>query len=300
MKKFLFTFVLGFISIGLVFYFFTLQSFQFIEVTKMKLHGVKVINSPEYNYYEKNNCIDLKGCQCILLLHGLGDFALTWEKIMSMDKSKFSKSLHFYAPELTISKDHKLKNIEDYNIQREAERVSHYFFPRCESWVVAGNSLGGWMSIFMSLKNDKIKGLLLLGPAGLKKDYSHITGYFLNPDIAGAKSFYHKLYYKTKDVPDFIFQRIVERAKNQTVVEQLKAITENDYLEKYLGKLKVPVFYVWGEADGVIPPAWGSEFQALTPGSELEVLKECGHVPQKECPDKVEEKLNQLLHRLAN
>lgn len=298
MKKIFSAMLLGFITISLVFYFFTIQIFQFVEMTKMKLHGVKLHDASEYQYFEKNNCEDLKNCQCVLLLHGLGDFALTWEKMMTMDKSAYVKGVHFFAPNLTISKDHRLKELQDYNIQKYAMRISDYFLPKCNSWVIVGNSFGAWMSIFMSLKNDSVKALVLLGPAGLKKDYSHITRYFLNPNIESARDFYHKIYFKTYNVPDFIFKRIVERAKNQTVVEQLKSITDDDYLEKYLKHIKVPVEYVWGKADRVIPPTWGSEFHELTPGSSLDVIKGCGHVLQKECPDQAVIKLNEVLTHL--
>lgn len=264
-------------SIGLVFYFFTLQSFQQIEIARMKWDGISSIETPRFHYFEKNNCSDNKSCQCVLLLHGLGDFALTWRKMLSENKASYVKDLHFFAPNLPGAlSTPKLKDQKDYNVQNLARLVENEFIPKCNSWVVVGNSYGGWMSVFLGLDNEKIKGLLLLAPAGLKKDYSFLTDYFLHPTIQGARNFYNKIYYNPKDLPDILFRRVVERLESQPVVDQLKAITDQDYIEPYLPELKIPVWYLWGDADGVIPMEWSGEYTNLTAQNSLRVIKSVG------------------------
>ena len=44
----------------------------------------------------------------------------------------------------------------------------------------------------------------------------------------------------------------------------------------------MPTLIVWGDDDKVIPPAYGPAFQKLIPGSQLEIIKDCGHAPQIE------------------
>lgn len=296
MKKLFYAVVLVFLSIGLVFYFFTLQSFQEIEIARMRWNGISSVVDSDFHYFEKNNCSDGRNCQCVLLLHGLGDFALTWRKMLSENKSTFAKDVHFFAPNLPGSlSTPKLKSQEEYNVQNMARIVSEAFIPKCDSWIVVGNSYGGWMAVFMALNLEKVKGLLLLAPAGLKKDYRYLTDYFLNPTVDGAREFYKRLYAKPKDVPDFIFARVAERLKTQTVTEQLKAVTNADYLEPHFSKIKVPVRYVWGDADQVLPAAWSDTYVNATPGSQLKIIKNCGHVPQKECTTEVLAELNALL-----
>ncbi|MES2769656.1 MAG: alpha/beta hydrolase [Bdellovibrionota bacterium] len=296
MKKLFYAVVLIFLSIGLVFYFFTLQTFQQIEIARMKWAGVSSIVDTNFHYFEKNNCTDEKNCQCVLLIHGLGDFALTWRNMLSEPKSSFAKNIHFFAPNLPGSlSSPKLKSQDDYNVQNMARLVSEAFIPKCDSWIVVGNSYGGWMAVFMALNLKQIKGLLLLAPAGLKKDYGYLTDYFLNPTVEGARGFYKKLYYNPKDVPDFIFERVVTRLKTQTVIEQLKSITNADYLELHLPRIQIPVSYVWGDADQVIPAEWSESYVRATPNSHYKLLKNCGHVPQKECFSEVLSELNALL-----
>ena len=296
MKKFFCACVLIFLPVGLVFYFFTLESFQEIEMARMRLSGISSVVTPKFHYFEKNNCSDAKDCQCVLLLHGLGDFALTWRKILSEDKSLFTKNVHLFAPNLPGALSTPwLKSQEDYNVQNMARLVSEEFSNKCDSWVVVGNSYGGWMAVFMAVNLPSVKGLLLLSPAGVKKDYSHLTGYFLNPTLEGAKSFYRKLYYNPKGLPDFIFEQVVARARAQPVVMQMKSITDNDYIEPYLEKIKIPVRYAWGDSDQVIPTEWADYYVKLTPNASLKILKNCGHVPQKECTNEVLSELNALL-----
>lgn len=296
MKKLFMAIPLIILIIGLGLYFFTLEVFQSVEVFRMKSEGVHSVVDSSGHYFEKNNCVGGEKCQCVLLIHGLGDFALTWRQMLSENKASFAQATHFFAPNLPGAlATPKLYNTSDYNVQKLAQKISNDFLPKCESWIVVGNSYGGWMAVFMALNSEKIKGLLLLGPAGLNKDYSHITNYFLNPTVSGAKDFYHRLYANPKNVPDFIFKRVVERAKTQPVVDQLRTITENDYLDSHLKNLKIPVRYVWGEADGVIPAAWAKFYADLTPNSHLEFIKGCGHVPQKECFREVLPELNELL-----
>src|SRR5690606_12598102 len=98
---------------------------------------------------------------------------------------------------------------EDYNVQNLTRYIADNFLHKCDSWFVVGNSYGGWLATLMTAHSNKVKGLLLLAPAGLDKDYSHIVDYFLKPDVPGAKDFYKKIYAKPKPVPNFIFEQVV-------------------------------------------------------------------------------------------
>jgi len=47
----------------------------------------------------------------------------------------------------------------------------------------------------------------------------------------------------------------------------------------------VPTLLIWGEQDGLVPPAFGEAYQALIPGSRLVVLPSAGHAPFDEQKD---------------
>jgi len=51
-----------------------------------------------------------------------------------------------------------------------------------------------------------------------------------------------------------------------------------------LPQLKVPVLYVTGDDDRIVPADGTKEAAKLTPGSTLVVVAECGHLPHEEKP----------------
>jgi pimeloyl-ACP methyl ester carboxylesterase len=52
-----------------------------------------------------------------------------------------------------------------------------------------------------------------------------------------------------------------------------------------LPALKMPIRYIHGEKDIMMPPAMGEAAQALTPNSDLVVVSGVGHLPEDEDPD---------------
>jgi pimeloyl-ACP methyl ester carboxylesterase len=51
-----------------------------------------------------------------------------------------------------------------------------------------------------------------------------------------------------------------------------------------LGQVKTPTLLVWGEQDAVIPLEAAKTLQSWIPGSQLQVIPSCGHLPQQEKP----------------
>jgi pimeloyl-ACP methyl ester carboxylesterase len=59
----------------------------------------------------------------------------------------------------------------------------------------------------------------------------------------------------------------------------------NPHLHKWLHRISVPTLVLWGDHDKLIPPQYGAAYRQLIPGSTLEIIKDCGHVPQTEKSD---------------
>jgi pimeloyl-ACP methyl ester carboxylesterase len=56
-------------------------------------------------------------------------------------------------------------------------------------------------------------------------------------------------------------------------------------LHKRLHRVKAPTLVVWGENDRLIPSAYAEEFGKRIKGSKVEIVKNCGHIPQVEKTD---------------
>ena len=57
----------------------------------------------------------------------------------------------------------------------------------------------------------------------------------------------------------------------------------NEIIAEY-PTISVPTLILWGLDDEVIPLKFGKLLHEAIPGSRLEIIDKCGHVPQEECP----------------
>jgi pimeloyl-ACP methyl ester carboxylesterase len=56
-------------------------------------------------------------------------------------------------------------------------------------------------------------------------------------------------------------------------------------LRDVLRSIAVPTLLVVGASDGIIAPRWNRRTAGAIPGARFEVIPDCGHTPQEECPD---------------
>jgi pimeloyl-ACP methyl ester carboxylesterase len=58
----------------------------------------------------------------------------------------------------------------------------------------------------------------------------------------------------------------------------------NPALARWLHRIHVPSLVLWGEADGIVSPAYGRAYTDLIPGARFECIPEAGHHPELEQP----------------
>jgi pimeloyl-ACP methyl ester carboxylesterase len=75
--------------------------------------------------------------------------------------------------------------------------------------------------------------------------------------------------------------------KNRATVMRLayRPRFHNPGLAKWLHRIDVPTLLLWGEKDGLVPPAFGEAYRRLIPDARLVVLPEAGHAPFDEQKD---------------
>jgi pimeloyl-ACP methyl ester carboxylesterase len=69
-------------------------------------------------------------------------------------------------------------------------------------------------------------------------------------------------------------------------------------LTNVLPTIDVPTMVVSGASDPVISASWNRRTAAAIPGARYEVIGDCGHTPQEECPDQLLELLRDFLDDL--
>jgi pimeloyl-ACP methyl ester carboxylesterase len=66
-----------------------------------------------------------------------------------------------------------------------------------------------------------------------------------------------------------------------------------------LPRLTMPTLLIWGECDRIVPAHQARQASARLTRGQLVLLPNCGHVPQLEQPNRVEEVLSQFLKNAA-
>ncbi len=67
-------------------------------------------------------------------------------------------------------------------------------------------------------------------------------------------------------------------------------------LSKELGKIKCPVYLIWGSDDNITPAYVAKEFERLIGNSQLEIIEKCGHAAMMEKP----KEFNVILEKFLN
>ncbi len=158
-----------------------------------------------------------------------------------------------------------------------------------EQVCLGGVSLGGWIAAEIAVRwPERVKKLWLADAPGLWVEgmplgdlFRHSQNrdklrelLFFDPQSALAALV-------IKDQPDDLMMLYAYQA--MTVLARM--VWTRPYDPKLAARLKriaCPTLLLWGDHDKLVPPAFGAEYQKHIPGSELKLLKDCGHLPMFE------------------
>ncbi len=239
----------------------------------------------------------------ILCLHGMGASLFTWR--------------HFVA---AFSQNHKLITVDfrgsgkspkpldtHYSIEEHANDIYELIIKEnLTNLTLVGNSLGGAVALLVAIRlteqdPSRLAKLVLIASGGDKKRlplHLRLLRSFLgkamlqlSPSKIAAHMVLRVCYYDkskaTKEQVVAYANPFKDRAgKNALLQTARQCIPQN--FDEVLAKLKsitVPTFILWGRQDAIIPVSVGEQLHQLIPNSTLEIIEQCGHIPQEENPD---------------
>lgn len=156
-----------------------------------------------------------------------------------------------------------------------------------ESPIVVGHSMGGMIAAEMAAINTQtIQRLALICPAGLWLDDVEIADlYALLPYEMPALLFHNAEAGAAMmtgggdpNDPDFLVNYMVNRAKTLGQASKILFPIPDRGLADRLYRVTAKTEIIWGESDGLIPPAYGKAFHEKIAGSNLTVVKEASHM----------------------
>ncbi|MFI5347336.1 MAG: alpha/beta fold hydrolase [Elusimicrobiota bacterium] len=241
--------------------------------------------------YERNGCLPGKPCRCVALIHGLGDSALTWDKML-MDPRAGRAGLRLLAPDMPgADGSAPPADSSGWAIRAQARTLRTALESRCPEWTVAGNSLGGWTSLWLALDWPAgVHDLVLADAAGIEDPSGRqveSARVLAEPTLPLLKEFSRRARYRDREIPERAWISALASIKGRHTYELVHGLRREELLDSRLPGLRAPATIIWGDADGIIPIAVGARLHRLIKGSRYEVAKRCGHLPQQECPEVV-------------
>jgi pimeloyl-ACP methyl ester carboxylesterase len=164
-----------------------------------------------------------------------------------------------------------------------------------KSPAIVGHSFGGMVaSEIAATTPERVARLVLIDPVGLWRDDMQVknwmiisederrTALFADPDCEAAKAFFTvptEIKARADVLADFIWA--------QACTGKFVWPIPDKGLKKHIHRIRAPTLILWGDADGVIAPAYAKEFGQRIAGSRVEMIAKAGHMAHLEQPEGV-------------
>jgi pimeloyl-ACP methyl ester carboxylesterase len=247
----------------------------------------------------------------LLLLHGFADSADTWRHLLATlgraGRRALAVDLPGFGTADALTKDAILPQLDAF-----ADALLAYALAdsRAREAVLVGNSLGGCVGLRLAERaGARLGGLVAVAPAGLAMS-RWVTIVERDPVLRtllalpfpvprplvrealgmtyGRFAFAHPGRIDRR-VFDLFCSHHSDRAAVARVLSLAHRIVPELHDAFELERIGCPVLLVWGEKDRLVFPVGAERVLEAVPGSRLEVIDDCGHCPQIECPERLAE-----------
>src|SRR5208283_284610 len=235
----------------------------------------------------------------LVLLHGAGDQAGTWNKVAPQLKRHFQ----LVIPDLAGhgESDPAAGVLSLGTLLTALDQVLDAIPWRDAPMVLAGNSLGAWMAMLYAQKYaqkypQRVTRVILID-GGPIQNASEI-GLMPKDREEARRTLDAVLDPSTPRPPNFVLDDLV-RISNTGPISRLLAAGEEDMskylLDDKLASFPLPVDLIWGASDRLVPLDYAKKLQSQLPRCTLTVIERCGHAPQLERPRELTRLLLQIL-----
>jgi pimeloyl-ACP methyl ester carboxylesterase len=164
--------------------------------------------------------------------------------------------------------------------------------------VVIGSSIGGWAAAEMAaLDSSRIRGLVLINAVGIQTPDATVKDVSGLPRDELVQLASHDSAFVMANTPPMTPERIAMLASNGAALAAYDngcAMMASGLRERLAG-VTVPALVLWGESDGIAPPAYGKAYADAFAHGRFELIPEAGHLPQIEQPLRVQRHIEQFI-----
>lgn len=162
-----------------------------------------------------------------------------------------------------------------------------------EPAIVVGNSLGGALALHYAVtRPEKVRGLVLLSPAGARLPdggWDDVRQAFRIASRREAMALIHRIYHRPRFIVAMLAHEFPSLMSRPAVVEILATATNDHAITPdELGALRMPILFLWGRSERLLPHAALEYFRTHLPAhAEIEQPEGLGHVPQVDAPERI-------------
>jgi 2-hydroxy-6-oxonona-2,4-dienedioate hydrolase len=240
-------------------------------------------------YAERIHYIEAGSGAPVVLIHGLAGDTTLWDpvipslskkfRVIALDQIGFGRS---DKPLLNYRVSTFVDFLDGFMTELKIDRAS-----------LIGSSLGGWMAAAFAIAHpQRVERLVLCDAAGyaaLAKTMDpralSALRFASREDIRylGPLTFHGKRFYQDVDAA---FKERVTAGDSYAIGQIIDSIIRgDDVLDGRLGAIQKPTLVIWGRDDKLVPLSFGERFHREIANSQLQIIDNCGHSPEVECPD---------------
>ena len=241
----------------------------------------------------------------LVFFHGFSDSADTWRATMAtlgrLDRRAVAVDLPGFGKASQLKPGKVLPQLD-----RFGEAVVDYAAPEGGA-VVVGNSLGGCLALRLAEREALgLGGIVPVAPAGLDmarwlriiEAHPLIQGILRSPvpvpepmlRAAVAEVYKRVAFHRPRAVDGKAIRSFTSHFADPRDVARYLSTGRSLMPELKdpfaLERIGCPVLVVWGKQDRMVMSKGAQRVLDAVPGTRLELLDECGHCPQVECPDR--------------
>jgi len=236
--------------------------------------------------------------QIIILLHGTGASLHTWDSWTEALKKDYRViRLDLPAYGLTGPHPENKYSIPDYS----GFLKTFVDLLKLDNFILAGNSLGGSIAWYYAVENkEKVELLSLLNSGGFfneEKESPIVFKLARAPIVKDILRYFTPRFFIKNTLKEVYFDKskltdkkidtyrdLILRENNREAFIYRTRNKPIDYTDR-LDEIKIPTLILWGDNDAWIPVENAKLFAEKIPNSQVNIMKNTGHIPMEERPE---------------
>jgi len=255
--------------------------------------------------------------QPVILVHGFASSSHTWLSLVKLLPSGF----RYIALDLKgFGRSDKPRD-KNYSAYDQARILTEFINELdLDNVIIIGHSFGGIVSLVSLISNNiknRVSGLILVDTVAY---FDHIPDFIakLRIPVFGMLGLerlsprelvlqvLEKVFYDRSKITEEMISRYAENlalpGAKRSIIRSASQFVSKDmkHIHEKFNQISVPALIISGGNDRLIPVEESYALKRELPNVRLEVIPQCGHSPQEECPQETTEIISEFLAKIRS